>query len=170
MPCPSTYYGIAKYSSERLLEKSFSRLGGSSLVILRPPAVYGPGESIRTYSPSGFSKSALENEKIMLWGDGTERREFIFVGDIAKLVHYFTFREYHGILNIASGTSYTFRDSIEIISELLKSHVKVSSRERTKSKVNHGFDNGLLRKLAPGFRFTPLKEGIRRTLEENKNV
>ena len=45
-------------------------------------------------------------------GDGTEKREFIFIEDIVNLINNLAFHTYGGVLNIASGKSYTF---IEII-------------------------------------------------------
>ncbi len=51
---PDTYYGLSKFDSERLLGFEFSKLKDSSLVILRPSIIYGPGETIIASTPSGF--------------------------------------------------------------------------------------------------------------------
>jgi UDP-glucose 4-epimerase len=161
---PTSYYGMAKYASERLLWKAFEPQKQCSLLILRPPVIYGPGEAIKTYSPSGFIRAILNKEQITLWGGGEEKREFIFIGDVVKLVHHLTFHEYSGVLNIASGKSYTFKGSIETISGLM-GDINVDSRERTKRKVDHVFSNNLFVELLPNFHFTSLEEGVKHTFD-----
>jgi hypothetical protein len=39
----------------------------------------------------------------------------------------------------------------------------ITSKARTKEKVDHRFDDEALRRACPGFRFTPLEEGLQRT-------
>ncbi len=162
--CPTSYYGIAKYTSECLLRKVIGEQGKSSLLILRPPTIYGPGDQ-SSYSPSGFLRAAVRQEKVTLWGDGSERREFIFVEDIVYLVHCLISHEYAGVLNIASGQSYTFKDVIREVSRIVPFSLQVDSRPRTKRKADQGFHNGELKKLFPKFSFTALDEGIRLTFQ-----
>ncbi len=162
---PTSYYGIAKYTSECLLRKIIGEQSQSSLLILRPPTIYGPGDQ-GSYSPSGFLRAAVRREKVTLWGDGSERREFIFVGDIAQLVRRLTFHEYSGVLNIASGQSHTFVDAMGMVSRLVAPGLRADSRPRTKHKADQGFSNERLMRLFPDFSFTTLQEGIRLTLQE----
>ncbi len=161
---PTSYYGIAKYNSEKLLQKTIEQKEKSTLIIIRPPVIYGPGDK-PCYGPSGFIESALIEKTITLWGDGTELREFIFIGDIVKLVNNLIFHEYEGVLNIASGKSSSFAEIINILSSLLNVKIKLNSRERTKNKVDNKFNNEKLRELFPEFSFTPLKEGLLKTIE-----
>ena len=162
---PTSYYGIAKYTSECLLRKAVGEQRQGALLILRPPTVYGPGDP-SSYSPSGFLRAAIRQEKVTLWGDGSERREFIFVGDIVELVRRLTFHEYSGVLNVASGQSYTFSDTIDVVSQLVPPRLKIDSRPRTKKKADQGFSNGVLKRLFPDFSFTRLEEGARLTLQK----
>jgi len=71
-----------------------------------------------------------------------------------------------GVLNVVTGQSRTFVDALEIASTLTGHRPEVSSRPRSKAKVDHGFDNTLLRQHAPaGFTFTMLEDGLRQTLQ-----
>ena len=63
--CPTSYYGMAKFSSERLLWKTLSSQENSSLVILRPTTIYGPGDSPQAYGPVGFLNAALQKKEIV---------------------------------------------------------------------------------------------------------
>jgi len=82
---PKTYYGIAKYSTERVLNKVCidNRI---ELTILRPPLVYGKDDTSRGYGPTGFAHHLINNEKITIWGDGSEYREFIYINDVVNIL------------------------------------------------------------------------------------
>ncbi len=160
--CPTSYYGIVKYTAERMYTKTISRQKETSLVILRPPLIYGPGDLGKTYGPAGFIQAAVHKEPIVLWGDGTELREFIFVDDIVRIVGSLLSNDFHGIINIASGKSYTFQDALKIIARYVE-NLDIVSKPRTKDKIDNAFDNKRFRQWMPGFQFTSLEEGIRKT-------
>jgi UDP-glucose 4-epimerase len=164
---PRSYYGAAKLASEFVLRKAVERHPGSTLVILRAPAVYGPGDRGAFYVPSGFLRRAVMHEPIILWGDGLEKREFIYVDDIAGMAQKLTFHRFDGVVNVASGTSYTFRESVDAVSNMLGREVPVESKSRTKVKVDNVFCNQRVSDLLPGFRFTNLDLGLRKTFESD---
>lgn len=154
-PQPTSYYGLAKYVSEKILEKVLPH----NLIVIRPPVIYGPGD-LPVYGPSGFLHAASSQEPIILWGDGKEKREFIFIDDVTVLVQQLLFSDYIGTLNIVSGENYTYLEIIEIIKALTQLPLTITSRERTQQKVDHHFNNQKLKALFPTFRFTPLSKGI----------
>jgi len=157
---PRTYYGIAKYTAERLLEK-ISNDRQSSVVILRPPLIYGKDDLSRGYGPAGFTYKALNNEEITLWGDGSELREFIFVDDVSRTISRLINNDYNGILNVVSGTSYTYKGVLDSLKEIIRSDLKVKSGERTKEKVDHHYSNELFYQVVGNFEFTSLKDGLK---------
>lgn len=161
---PRTYYGTAKYAAECLFRKTLEAQSQTTLAIARPALVYGTGDRSYSYGPCGFIKAALNQEQITLWGDGTELREFVFVEDTVKILHELAITaDFEGVLNIASGKSYTYLDALAIVEELGQSKIAVTSRPRTKEKVDHKFDNSHIAKLLPNFSFTNLAAGMRST-------
>jgi UDP-glucose 4-epimerase len=156
---PSSHYGYAKMNSEKRL-KSIMKKG---LVILRPPVIYGLGERTISYSPSGFLKKALAKEHILRWGDGKEKRGFIYIDDVVKIVKKLIHNDFEGVLNLANEESYTFDKAIDLISYHLP--VKVVTKPRTKPLVHHNFNNTKFKKTFPKFRFTTLKEGITKMMK-----
>jgi UDP-glucose 4-epimerase len=162
---PVSYYGIAKYASEGLLRKSVHS-GGGSLVILRPPLIYGVGDMSRGYGPTGFIWAAATDKEITLWGDGTEEREFVFVDDLARVVHALVFHDFDGVLNVATGKSHTFKELLDLIGKISPEELKVNNKLRTKTKVNQGYRNDLLMQVLPDFKFTPLEKGLQITFDE----
>ena len=166
--CPSSYYGMAKFTAERLLWKTISLNEQSSLLVLRPPTVYGPGDVGGAYGPSGFLEAALAKRPITLWGDGEELRDFVFVEDLTSIVHGLVFSDYEGVVNVASGASCSFREMLDIISELLDHELEVRTRPRTKQKVDNVFVNDMLRTMLPGIEFASMREGITRLVESER--
>ena len=166
---PVSYYGIAKYASEGLLER-VCRAKGISLVSVRPPLVYGPGDASSCYGPVVFVRTALASKSITLWGEGDELREFLYVGDLARIIHGVLFLDYSGTINAVSGQSWTFRDVLDALSESMGKPVRVIQRERTRAKVDNVFDASRIRQLLPGVLFTSLHDGVKKTFRSEAAV
>lgn len=78
---PSYPYGISKHSFEHYLEL-YRDLYGLDFAILRYASVYGPratGGVIKN-----FLEALEENERPVIFGDGTQTRDFIHVKDIVS--------------------------------------------------------------------------------------
>ncbi len=157
---PTSFYGIGKYTAERTMLKA---AGATPYLILRPALVYGPTEPGYYYGPSGFLQAARSDRPITLWGDGTERREFLFVDDLVEVTRRLAASTVTGVLNVVAGTSYTYVEALDVVAEVMGRRPAVTSKPRTKAQVDHVFDNAALLRACPGFRFTPLGEGLRRT-------
>ncbi|HVZ23102.1 MAG TPA: NAD(P)-dependent oxidoreductase [Vicinamibacterales bacterium] len=159
---PTSYYGIGKFTAERLLMKAAAQHAGTSLLVLRPPLVYGPSEPGYYYGPGGFMQKTRAGASITLWGDGRELREFLFVDDAVDAATRLLFGACEGVLNVVSGTSYTYLQALDAIERLTGKRPAIESRPRTKAQVDHRFDPSALLSACPDLAFTPLDEGLRR--------
>jgi UDP-glucose 4-epimerase len=164
---PSSYYGTAKYASERLFAK-LAGGGNLSLLVLRPPLVYGAGDTSRGYGPAGFVRCALDRESVTLWGDGSELRSLLFIDDLARFASRLTLDSCQGVVNLA-GPSTSFTELLDLVSGLVPGGITSSSRPRTKGKTDNAYQTELLQRLIPGLSFTPLAEGLRLTLQQMRN-
>jgi UDP-glucose 4-epimerase len=164
---PTSYYGIAKFASEGLFRKA---VDGIPLVILRPPLVYGPGEPAASYGPTGFARSAVRGEPIIMWGDGTERRDFLYVDDLVNITCELAASNVSGVVNVATGRSSTFRDVIDGLERILGRPVAVASRPRTRPSVDQAYVNARLVRLLPEMRFTSLDEGLERLVMAERSA
>jgi len=162
---PTSYYGMVKFISERLYWKALGSHDQTSLVILRPPTIYGPGDEGGTYGPVKFMNAAINKDELILWGDGTELRDYVFIDDVAEIVFRLTYSSFHGVLNLASGVSYSFRDVLDTIESISGRKLSGNSRPRTKAKVDNVFSNDRLMKEIGRYSFTPLPQGIRALYE-----
>ena len=156
---PTSFYGMSKYISERILWKSL-KTASRNLLVLRPPTIYGPGDLADAYGPVKFLNAVMDKKPITLWGDGKELREFIYIEDMIEILSMLTFSKASGILNITSGKSYSFLQIIDTIKQSGFNQVPISSMKRTKNKVNHVFDNSKLLRTLGFYEFTSLKKGL----------
>jgi GDP-L-fucose synthase len=105
------WYAIAKIAGIKLCE-AYRRQYGSDFVSVMPTNLYGPGDN---YHPEHshvvaalirrFHEAKVANaSKVVIWGTGTPRREFLYVDDFADAC-VFILKNYSGLefLNIGVG-------------------------------------------------------------------
>ena len=166
-PClPSSYYGLSKKLSEELFALVYKKTEGKGLILARMPLVYGPRESQNIYGPSGFASNAKVGQIQTLWGDGTEKRNFLFIDDLVKVLFFVGNSEFEGIVNIATSMSNNFQDIIEILTEL-NFDLTIKQKARTKGKVDQGYDISCLKEIFQGYKPHSLKEGMEKVLSIN---
>ena len=157
---PTSFYGISKYSAERLLMKTCKGNENMLLTLLRPPLIYGPSDEGNTYGPSGFFTSASSDLTITLWGNGEELREFIFVEDFCNIMEVLLKETVPGVFNVVSGIPYCFMDAINEIKKHFP-EMSINSRSRTQDKVDNAFNPSKIKAILPqDFKFTALEDGI----------
>jgi dTDP-glucose 4,6-dehydratase len=81
---PTTPYASAKAGADRLVY-SFYRSYGLPCVILRPFNTYGPHQHLEKAIPR-FVTNALMNEPIVVHGDGSHSRDWVYVPDLCRAV------------------------------------------------------------------------------------
>jgi len=83
-PVPKSPYAISKLDCE-YAAAIFFKEHGLKTTCLRYFNVYGPGQDPTSPYAAAipiFLRKALKNENIIIYGDGTQTRDFIFVNDI----------------------------------------------------------------------------------------
>ncbi len=84
---PLSPYGIAKLAAEEYLA-GWNRLHGTSHVALRFANVYGPRQSASLEGGvvAIFLERLAAGAPTVIYGDGTQTRDFVYVGDVAQAV------------------------------------------------------------------------------------
>lgn len=82
---PVSLYALMHTAREMMLDEICSKQN-IPLIRLRPSYVYGPGHAHNNYGPNSFIRSALQNQEIKLYGKGEERRNFLFIEDLAEIL------------------------------------------------------------------------------------
>ena len=77
--CPDNWHGLMHLMRENILKRSFKK---KKLVIVRPTLVYGKGDTHSGYGPNLFIKRAKKNKNIVLFGNGEELRDHIWINNV----------------------------------------------------------------------------------------
>lgn len=164
-PCdPGSLYGAAHLTRERMLMES-ARKKKIPLLILRPSAVYGPGDTHGSYGPNRFARSAVKENKITLIGNGEEKRDHIYIDDLVRLIFLLLEKKREGVLNLVSGCAVSFLEVAEILKKIKGKDLRIEMTPRMNPVSYRHFDNGDLLKAFPQFRLTGLEQGLSQTLK-----
>ena len=84
-----------------------------------------------------------------------------FFNDVVDIIKKLINSEFNGVLNLVSGVSYNYLDILQILRDTLNLDLKVSSRIRSKEKVDQLFSNERVKNVTHDFCFTSLEFGIK---------
>ena len=115
-PClPLSPYGAAKLAGEGYLG-AFARLYGTPHVALRFGNVYGPRQD--PHGEAGvvaiFLGRLLDGEQCRIFGDGSQSRDYVYVGDVARATLAALDSDVGGVLNIGTGTATSVLDLYDV--------------------------------------------------------
>lgn len=164
-PCrPLEPYGASKLACEVLLQ-AWSRAHAIESVIVRPTAVYGPGDFNRRIA-ARFVDAALAGEAMVLHGDGRERLDFTWVDDVADgVARAATAPEAAGeAFNLSRGDA----RSVEELAAVVRAYVPgaaIERREGASTRPRRGtLVNDKARRVLGFAPAVDLEEGVRRLL------
>jgi len=116
LPLPESPYGMGKYCAECYLGL-YNRLHGTRHSVLRLANVYGPRQD-----PGGeagvvtiFCASALAGRPPTIYGDGTQTRDYVYVGDVVRAFLAAGDSGRPGTWNIGAGVEVSVLDLLAII-------------------------------------------------------
>ena len=143
---------------ERMLESSVQ----APVAILRPSLIYGASDPHNGYGPNRFRRTADQDGKITLFGQGEEQRDHVFIDDVAEIVGRVLSHRSRGVLNLVTGRSVSFGEVAAQIAREDEGRVEIENRPRSGPITHRHFDPAALLKAFPTFRPTPIEEGLRR--------
>lgn len=139
IPQPASPYAASKASCELYL-KSFHESYGLNYTALRYFNVFGPKQdkdsSYAAVIPN-FINAILEGKQPVIYGDGEQTRDFVYVGDVAKANINAAKSKFNGIINVASGKRITINELYEIIKKSLCSEVNVKYLPERSGDIKH---------------------------------
>ena len=163
---PVSAYGIAKLAAETYVA-GWNRIHGSGHVVLRFANVYGPRQSAELEGGvvSIFMERLARGEETLVFGDGEQSRDFVYVGDVVAAVLAGTEAE-GGSFNIGTGLETTVNDLHRLCAQTLgvdaePRHLAARAGDARKSVLDvtrAGRELGWRPQVA-------LDEGLRRTWE-----
>ena len=138
-PLPKSPYAASKASCELYL-KTYHEAYGLNYVSLRYFNVFGPKQDKNSQYAAvipNFISALLEGEKPIIYGDGEQTRDFIYVKDVVKANIKSCECDYNGIVNVASGRKMTINELYRIICETLGYDVEAEYLPERKGDIKH---------------------------------
>lgn len=169
-PAPLSPYGIHKRASELHLLYG-SRVLGLSTAALRLFNVYGPRQDPSSpYSGviSIFLDRAHGGEEIVIFGDGEQTRDFVFVGDVVRaLIASCSSDETHGVIaNIGTGRAITINELAEQCITCCGATVEVKHHAERPGEIRHSVADISRARRTLGFEpQTAIEQGLRITAD-----
>ena len=142
-------YAIAKIAGIKMCE-SYNNQYQTNYKCLMPTNTFGPNDNYHKLN-SHFVPALLRkiyylkknnHKTIKIWGDGSPKREIIYVDDIADACFYFMNKKTKSsLINIGTGRDYTIKQYVELFLKILAPGKKI------KIKFEKSKPNGVPRKL-----------------------
>jgi UDP-glucose 4-epimerase len=83
---PVSPYGASKLAGEGYCS-AYAKTFGLETVALRFSNVYGPGSTHKSSVVAKFIKQALNGETLVIYGDGKQTRDFIYIDDLIEAIY-----------------------------------------------------------------------------------
>ena len=114
-----------------------------------------------------FIKSALKGTKAQLFGDGTQERDFIYVGDLVEGMCRVLEREPRGVIQLATGQRTSANTLVALLAKVLPDEHPLDFEyhsSRSGEVYQTWCDNSKSIALLGDYIRTPLETGLRHTV------
>ena len=138
-PMPKSPYAASKASCELYL-KSFYDSYGLNYISLRYFNVFGPRQNKNSQYASvipNFISSLLEGKQPIIYGDGEQTRDFVYIKDIVNANINAAESDFNGIVNVASGKKLSINQLYDIIRTTLNSDVEPKYMPTRQGDIKH---------------------------------
>jgi GDP-L-fucose synthase len=173
-PHPSNFgYAYAK----RMLEvqsSAYRKEWNCNYIVVIPTNIYGPNDNFSLTEghvvPALIHRTYLAKKSgtdLSVWGSGKPLREFVYSDDIARLALW-AIEHYSEEIPIifTSGIEVSIRELVEVVAKKMKFEGKlVFDSSKPDGQYRKPSDTTKLKNSLPEFQWTPLEEGIERTVD-----
>lgn len=131
-PHPASPYGVAKLCAERYL-RLYNRLHSARHSIIRLANVYGPRQQSGVVP--AFCRAALTGEDPVVFGDGRQTRDFVYVTDAVSAFLAAGRATRPGIWNIGGGTETSMLDLLRVVADVAQAPMRAGFRPARRGEL-----------------------------------
>ncbi|MDR2830163.1 MAG: GDP-mannose 4,6-dehydratase [Methanobrevibacter sp.] len=140
---PTSPYAASKASCE-LYIKSFYESYGLKSVSFRFFNVFGPRQDPNSQYAAVIPKfidTIMNKRQAVIFGDGEQSRDFIFVRDLVKANILAAKSKFNGVLNLGSGRAITINQLYELIKNIINSNLEPKYLDERLGDIKHSQAN-----------------------------
>jgi len=138
---PDEMYGFTKMAGEVLAAKAAGY--GLNTLCIRPFSGYGTGQSMDYPVPSICQRALNREDPLVIWGSGSQTRDFIHVSDIVGATAALLKRGIVGYeaINLGSGVATSFVEIASRAAEIIGYHPAIETDESKPEGVSTRFSD-----------------------------
>ena len=162
-------YGVAK-KAILVGAQAYREQYGLNAIFLLPTNLYGPRDNFDLETshviPALIHKMVDERDEVVLWGDGSPTREFLYVEDCVEGL-VLAAERYDGAepVNLGAAKEISIRELAELVANVAGYEGRITwDRERPGGQPRRSVDASRARELFGFEALTPLREGLERTV------
>jgi nucleoside-diphosphate-sugar epimerase len=167
---PISPYAVSKQAGESYC-RAFAEVYGLETVALRYFNVFGPRQDPNSQYAAvvpRFITAALTGEPVTIYGDGTQSRDFTYVGNVveANLLAMDAPDVAGAVMNVAMGDSTTLNELVALLERVMEREIEVHHAPPRIGDVKHSMaDIGAAREKLGFAPRIGLREGLALTVE-----
>ena len=170
---PKGIYEISNLTAEKIMRVYHDHFGVRS-VLLRLTNIYGPRAQMKTHHygvANWFLRQAIDNETIKVFGDGSIKRDFLYVDDCvdAMLMSGVNSSGYGEILNVGRDDPTTFLELAKLVTQTAGmgrwEFAEFTHERKAQEPGDYLSDITKIKQRVGWSPKTPLKEGIRNSID-----
>jgi len=171
-PKPLSPYAASKVSAEYYCQV-YTECYGLETASLRYFNVFGPRQNPESEYAAvipRFIQAILAGDKPVIYGDGNQTRDFIYVKDVVEANLLIAESKFTGPINVATGENITINRLLELIEDIVDVKIDPAYQDPRPGDIKDSrADISLLESL--GFKSaTKLKSGLEKTIKWFKNL
>ena len=159
IPQPISPYGVTKLAAEHLCSL-YAKVYNLPTVSLRYFTVYGPRQRPEM-AIQHFLSACRSGEPVTLFGDGTQTRDFTFVGDIAEANVLAMEASGSAVINVCGGSQISLNALLDLLQETSGRPLHIEREPAAQGDAKHTLGDNSLAQRVLGFKpQTTLAEGV----------
>ena len=159
IPQPISPYGVTKLAAEHLCSL-YAKVYNLPTVSLRYFTVYGPRQRPEM-AIQHFLSACRSGEPVTLFGDGTQTRDFTFVGDIAEANVLAMEASGSAVINVCGGSQISLNALLDLLQETSGRPLRIEREPAAQGDAKHTLGDNSLAQRVLGFKpQTTLAEGV----------
>jgi UDP-glucose 4-epimerase len=160
---PLSPYGASKLAVEGYCS-AFAGAYGLACTTLRFSNVYGPRSAHKRSAVAAFIKNIIRDEPLVVYGDGSQRRDYLYVDDLARGIEAALKRQVIGVYQLGRGEGTTLHALIAILKKVSGRDFRVRYEPRRGGEIHSTWCNTAKAAREFGYRSpTDLEAGLQET-------